>query len=436
MSSNKGGKNIQVDDISSQLSLITNFCQDINSKISDISKRCDNLESNRPEPQDNSANSKSILLKRVTIRDDTNENSPDKAPPKKRMKLRSNPGVCLNDSAPSGSGLTDKAGPSKAKPVTISEALNCSYSQDRESSMDDNDDPTVDLGRQNEAEILEKSLLEEISSSDANADSESSSSGEEEEIPIKGLKKHCTWEPPSKAFKWFKKVADIELSEEELNNLGERFTPSEDIADHFNPPKLPSIIWNKLKGSNQNSSEVLKQKTIFRSQRMLNTALMPLLTVLDSLNKDDPNQELLASSIQVLCSTNLQLSRFRRATISKFVKPEMRQALFSQTVNHQHLFGRDFNDSAEQAAKEQSSFHKVLAVSKYPPRIRKPISHENNNDPTPINTTSSYSDKKFDRGERPPKNDNSSQSKGPQRPFRTQGRARGYHRRGNFRPRN
>ena len=98
-----------------------------------------------------------------------------------------------------------------------------------------------------------------------------------------------------------------------------------------------------------------------KSQRLQTGAIMPLLSVLETMRPSDPNQKLVASAIQMLCSSNLQLTRFRQTSVAKFVKSDLRQPLFSQPVSHLHMFGADENESAEKVLKTQAtSFNKVL----------------------------------------------------------------------------
>ena len=99
--------------------------------------------------------------------------------------------------------------------------------------------------------------------------------------------------------------------------------------------------------------------------------MMTLLTVLDSLSPSDPNQQLLASSIQILCTSNLHLSRLRRSSMSRFVKHELKQPLFSQKVTHLHLFGEDIDSSANNIVKSQSSIQKMLIQPKPAPKNTK-----------------------------------------------------------------
>ena len=108
--------------------------------------------------------------------------------------------------------------------------------------------------------------------------------------------------------------------------------------DLFEPPKLPLPIWNRLKSFN-NADELLRQKAILRSQNYQSSALLPLISVLESMGSSDPKQELVASTGNIICSSNLQLTHLRITVIAKYVKPDLKQPLFAQPVTHLHMFG-------------------------------------------------------------------------------------------------
>ena len=181
------------------------------------------------------------------------------------------------------------------------------------------------------------------------------------DIPILTVKQDHSWDAPKKSFEWFKRIADSELSDADLDNFMKDFIPPNDIAKHFEPPRLPNAIWNRIKAQSYSSDEFLKQRSIMKSQKFQSSAIMPLLSVLESLKPSDPNQRLVASAIQMLCSSNLQLTRLRRTSVAKFAQSVLRQPLFSQPVTHLHMFGADENESAEKVLKTQAtSFSKVL----------------------------------------------------------------------------
>lgn len=214
-------------------------------------------------------------------------------------------------------------------------------------------------------------------------------------IPILSSVTDPTWNPPERSFEWFKKVADLELSDDQIQGIMADFVPSDEVNKHFIPPMFPPSIWNRIK--EENSPEIIKHRVIFRSQKLLSSAMMPLMTVLDSLKKEDPNQKLLASAMQMICTSNLHLSRFRRSAANRFIKQELRQPLFSKSVTHLHLFGSDFDASAETAAKTQSSFQKVLVPAKTSKPAPKPASSTNQNFHRPSTSLSGYNDRPSSR---------------------------------------
>lgn len=224
-------------------------------------------------------------------------------------------------------------------------------------SDDDNEVNTVDnesSPRSLTVDELEKSFIMESDISDTE-------SNVSFDIPIVGENESYSWEPPTKAFAWFKRVADKELSKELITEMLEDFIPSPEVEKHFMPPKLPSTVWKQLSA---NRGEYYKLNSMFQTQKLVCSAMMPLLSVLGSLKATDPNQKLLASSIQLLCTSNLQISRFRRASMAKLVKQDLKQPLFSQPVTHLELFGNDLDSSADTILKTQSSLQKMLIPKK------------------------------------------------------------------------
>jgi hypothetical protein len=226
-------------------------------------------------------------------------------------------------------------------------------------SVDDIDSPDYESESENDA--TSGKLAQYLLADDENSPENEYDSDDIGGIPVLGNKPQYSWEPPKKAFSWYKKVADTDLTEDQVDEFMANFIPPTDVQCHFDPPKLPKIIWNKI---NSGTEESYRQRSIVRSQKLLSSAMMPLLTVLDSLKSEDPHKEILASAMQMLCTSNLQLTKVRRSAIGRFVKSDMKQPLFAQPVSHLHMFGTDFDSSADIAAKNQSAFQKVLYVPK------------------------------------------------------------------------
>lgn len=180
----------------------------------------------------------------------------------------------------------------------------------------------------------------------------------DEFLPIISTTSKSNWSPCDEVLNWYTKVADIDLSDEQAREISDKYVPSSSISSHFEPPHLPPALWQKTKSSAQNT---YKERSLFRIQSLSTSAIKPLLDVLDSLDAQDPNREKIASSIQLICSANLRTSRMRRAITSKFIKPELRQNLFSQPINHLALFGTEFATAAENANKAQATIQKVVS---------------------------------------------------------------------------
>ena len=195
-------------------------------------------------------------------------------------------------------------------------------------------------------------------------------------LPIICNKAGGNWHISDDTFKWFETVADLELNEDQLRDLEDTYTPEDDIAKHFIPPPVPAVFQQKMRNNN---AEQYKQRSIVRAQKMSTLAVKPLLSVLDSLDQNDHNVSLIASAVQLICSSNLQLSRYRRASTSKFMKNEVKGNLFSLPVNHLNLFGSDFESAAEHALKSQNSSHKVLFHPK--PQLKSAVQPSNDTRP-------------------------------------------------------
>jgi len=217
------------------------------------------------------------------------------------------------------------------------------------------DEGSVNYSNESDSQIenaefhdLENAILRDSSPVNDNSD-----------LPVIGCPSNPTWEPSKKALEWYRKVADIEIKYNEFNEIKAKFSPNEEISRDFTPPEVPPIISNSLK---PDSSEMFKQNALSKSQEFIFTAMAPLLDVLKD-SEDRSIKSKVASSIQMLCTANLKLNRFRRALLSPLIKNEYRKSMLSSPISHNSLFGDSFDKCAEDAIKEQSSSHKVLSNS-------------------------------------------------------------------------
>ena len=223
-------------------------------------------------------------------------------------------------------------GPSRPSASSPGPSDNCS-----ELDFDDLEDPHVSQDDFDpDAEWEDISEVDNASGRDSNSN--------DEEIPILGSKPPPCWVPPEKVFDWFLKVADMELNDTQFKELEAEFLSSDDVSTHFEPARLPSVIWDCIKTKR---GENYRQRSAFKIQNYVCTALKPLLSVMGSLDSTDKtNRKLLASAIQLLVSSNLQMNRFRRSLSLTNVKPEYRKKLLAQPLTHTELFGSDFEKTS------------------------------------------------------------------------------------------
>ena len=116
---------------------------------------------------------------------------------------------------------------------------------------------------------------------------------------------------------WYRKVADIDLKAETLQKISDAYKPCEDIALHFSPPKLPDPVWRNMKNT---PGQQHHHRALFRTQQCLFSALKPLLSLLEVSQAKSEAQGKLTTAIQLICSSNLQLNRYRRALAGSSTK--------------------------------------------------------------------------------------------------------------------
>lgn len=217
---------------------------------------------------------------------------------------------------------------------------------------------------ENHLDAWERSLM----SGDEDPEIPSPSTSNQKSFKVIGGPANCSWEVPKDVFDWYLKVADVELKSDDLKSLKDLYTPSEESSSHFCPPRVPPSIWDNLKSS---SAETYKHKTCFSAQQCVYTAIMPLLSVLSSLDdKDSVNKDRITGAIQLLCTSNLHMNRFRRALASSSVKRDLRKSLMSAPVTHDNLFNKDFSKSVDEALKMRTATRKLLQPYRSQSRFR------------------------------------------------------------------
>lgn len=243
-----------------------------------------------------------------------------------------------------------------------------------------------------------------------------------EPLPVIGNAPSPTWSPSSHVFDWFLTVADINLKKENLDEISEQYKPSDQVADHFHPPKLPEPVWQNVKSS----SQYFGQKVVYQAQEYLLTALKPMLSVLEDPSIPTNSKAKISAAIQLVCSSNLQLNRYRRAMSSPHLNKDVRKSILSIPVKHNSLFGDDFHKSVDEAIKLQASTSKALAPARPPFSTSRgkgsyPYNYLQRNQTVP-NSRSSYGPSHRGQHAKGPSGPGH-QSRG--QPFRGRGRGRG-----------
>ena len=167
--------------------------------------------------------------------------------------------------------------------------------------------------------------------------------------PQKKVSRYAPGSIGPKVLDFYKKVADLELEKEDCEKLKEAWKPSEEFSPHFEPPKLPQALWQTISSNSQ--ADFHRAKTIFKAQDYIYVALRPILSALES-TKDKSLRSNLCSAVQLLCSSNLLLNRYRRASVSYHLKPDLRKQVLALPVKHDSLFGGDFDKTADNIVKE------------------------------------------------------------------------------------
>ena len=208
---------------------------------------------------------------------------------------------------------------------------------------------------------LEEELQLSFADDDVSPNSHSSpNSPTSPDFPIIGDAIDGSWLPSSKALSWFQRVANIGLSDEQIKSIEEDFRPDSAIVRHFEPPLLPSALWDSVKAS---KPVALNVRACHKGQSYISTVLKPLLSVLDSLGpEDDLNRAHLASAIQLLTTANLHFNRFRRTLAAPGIRKEFRRPLLANPVSHDSLFGEDFAKTTETVLKDCGSAAKVVCA--------------------------------------------------------------------------
>ena len=213
-----------------------------------------------------------------------------------------------------------------------------------------------------------RALEEDLLAEDDQSLNEVSDEGSIEDDPlgILGGSPDANWCPEKKFLEWYLKVADIELDKKNLDALKEEFSCEDAILEHFSPPKFDDSLWQFVQAKQGDTSRL---KSLYKTQESIFLAIRPLLTVAAKSSKEHRSHIL--KSIQLLCSANLDLNRYRRLVIAPHLKPDLKRQVLSLPIKHNTFFGDDFAKSTEDIVKKQSTLDKIMSKPKSYQSFRK-----------------------------------------------------------------
>ena len=307
---------------------------------------------------------------------------------KKVRKTSDGSFVNFDEGTSTAAGLSDENALVNETSISgTSHNLSSQTQNDSESESEANSETEVD-----DLENLENILCK--SDDEDHDDHNISDVDDGEEYDILGGPSKSSWSPSKKALSFYLKAADIDLGKDLLNEIQQKYKSDEKLNDHFSPPRFPASLWSTVQSS---QSDTFRLKSLFKVQDNLYLAVKPLLDCLDTADKESKPKIL--QSIQLICSSNLQLNRFRRATIAPHLKPELRKQVLALPVTHNSFFGEDFSKAADNLIKEQSAMEKVIhkkSFSSKPAPYAKPSTSQGYSSYNNQN----YADKKLFRGGR------------------------------------
>ena len=230
----------------------------------------------------------------------------------------------------------------------------------QDSELVQSDDSQSDISSEEEDNLnnLERILC---NSDNDNEEEDDDKENESDEFDLLGGPSKHSWSPPKKAMSFYLKAADIDLNKDLVKEISDQFISDSKIDDHFSPPRFPPSLWSAVQSS---QSDTYRLKSLFKVQENLYLSINPLLDCLDSADKESKPKIL--QSIQLICSSNLQLNRFRRSVIAPHLKPELRKQVLALPISHNSFFGDDFSKATDNLIKEQSAIDKVVNKKSYP----------------------------------------------------------------------
>ena len=115
----------------------------------------------------------------------------------------------------------------------------------------------------------------------------------------------------------YKKISKIHLKSNILNETNDKFNLADDVAPLFMPTKFSDSRWNSIKEYSNDCYKCYKQKSLCGIQANVFSSIKPLIYIFESY-KNHETMTQITSVIQMLCSTNLDISRLRRVFLPIF----------------------------------------------------------------------------------------------------------------------
>ena len=147
----------------------------------------------------------------------------------------------------------------------------------------EDEDPILE--EEDEMNSLEKILCDD---GDGSEDLEGSDGDDSDPFEVLCAPNSASWTPSKKTLEFYLKAADIPLTKEVLNSIGEKFRADEKIENHFVPPRFPSSLWSSVQSS---PSDTYRLKNLFRIQENLYLAIKPLLDCLATADEVSKTQD-------------------------------------------------------------------------------------------------------------------------------------------------
>ena len=133
------------------------------------------------------------------------------------------------------------------------------------------------------------------------------------------------------------------MKADDIKHIKEKYEGEEELDKHFVAPRLPEALWEAVQNDFTDSNRL---KAIHKVQNNMFLALKPLLSVLEHTTEQEKADQL-TEAIQLICSSNLDLNKFRRVMVARHLRPQLRKQILNLPVTHDSCFGEDFSKATE-----------------------------------------------------------------------------------------